>query len=45
MNDLDEIARYLIKDKSNPLDYLFDIYNRSITMIEIKFRKEYDKTY
>ena len=45
MNDLDEIVRYLIKDISNPLDYLFDIYNRSITMIEIKFRKEYDKTY
>ena len=45
MNDLDEIIRYLIKDKSNPLDYLFDTYHRSITMIEIKFRKEYDKSY
>ena len=45
MNDLDEIIRYTISDKSNPLDYLFDIYHRSITMIEIKFRKEYDHTY
>ena len=45
MNDLDEIIRYTISDKSNPLDYLFDIYHRSITMIEIKFRKEYDQTY
>ena len=45
MINLDEIIRYLIKDKSNPLDYLFDTYHRSITMIEIKFRKEYDKTY
>jgi hypothetical protein len=43
--NLDEIIRYLIADKSNPLDYLFDTYHRSITMIEIKFRKEYDKTY
>ena len=43
--NLDEILGYLIKDKSNPLDYLFDTYHRSITMIEIKFRKEYDKTY
>ena len=42
MNDLDEIIRYTISDKSNPLDYLFDIYHRSITMIEIKFRKEYE---
>ena len=45
ISDLDEIIRYLIKDKSNPLDYLFDTYHRSITMIEIKFRKEYDKSY
>ena len=45
ISDLDEIIRYLIKDKSNPLDYLFDVYHRSITMIEIKFRKEYDKSY
>ena len=45
MINLDEIIRYLIKDKSNPLDYLFDTYHRSITMIEIKFRKEYDKEY
>jgi hypothetical protein len=43
--NLDEIIRYLLADKSNPLDYLFDTYHRSITMIEIKFRKEYDKTY
>ena len=43
--NLDEIIRYLINDKSNPLDYLFDTFHRSITMIEIKFRKEYDKTY
>ena len=45
MNDLDEIIRYTISDKSNPLDYLFGIYHRSITMIEMKFRKEYDNTY
>ena len=45
INDLDEIVRYLINDKSNPLDYLFDTYHRSIVMIEIKFRKEYDNTY
>jgi len=45
IKDLDEIIRYLIKDKSNPLDYLFDTYHRSITMIEIKFKKEYDKSY
>ena len=45
INNLDEIIRYLITDKSNPLDYLFDTYHRSITMIEIKFRKEYDDTY
>ena len=45
ISDLDEIMRYLIMDKPNPLDFLFDIYHRSITMIEIKFRKEYDKTY
>ena len=45
INNLDEIIRYLIKDKSNPLDYLFDTYHRSITMIEIKFRKEYDTSY
>ena len=45
ISDLDEIIRYLIKDKSNPLDYLFDTYHRSITMIEIKFRKEFDKSY
>ena len=45
INDLDEIIRYLITDKSNPLDYLFDTYHRSITMIEIKFRKEYDSKY
>ena len=43
--NLDEILGYLIRDKSNPLDYLFDTYHRSITMIEIKFRKEYDDTY
>ena len=45
INNLDEIIRYLITDKSNPLDYLFDTYHRSITMIEIKFRKEYDNSY
>ena len=45
MSDLDEIIRYIINDKSNPLEYLFDTYHRSITMIEIKFRKEYDNTY
>lgn len=45
IKDLDVIIRYLIKDKSNPLDYLFDTYHRSITMIEIKFKKEYDKSY
>ena len=45
MNNLDEIVRYIINDKSNPLDYLFDTYHRSIIMIEIKFRKEYDNTY
>ena len=45
ITNLDEIVRYLINDKSNPLDYLFDTFHRSITMIEIKFRKEYDKTY
>ena len=45
INNLDEIIRYLIKDKPNPLDYLFDTYHRSITMIQIKFRKEYDKSY
>ena len=38
INNLDEIIRYLITDKSNPLDYLFDTYHRSITMIEIKLR-------
>ena len=45
INNLDEIIRYLITDKTNPLDYLFDTYHRSITMIEIKFRNEYDNTY
>ena len=45
INNLDEIIRYLISDKSNPLKYLFDTYHRSITMIEIKFRKEYDDSY
>ena len=45
MSDLDEIVRYIINDKPNPLEYLFDTYHRSITMIEIKFRKEYDNTY
>ena len=45
INNLDEIIRYLIIDKPNPLDYLFDTYHRSITMIEIKFRNEYDNTY
>ena len=45
INNLDEIIRYLITDKPNPLDYLFDTYHRSITMIEIKFRNEYDNTY
>ena len=45
MNDLDEIIRYTITGKANPLDYLFETYHRSITMIEIKFRKEYDNTY
>ena len=45
INDLDEIIRYLITDKSNPLDFLFATYHRSITMIEIKFRKEYDESY
>ena len=45
ISNLDEIIRYLIADKPNPLDYLFDTYHRSITMIEIKFRKEYDKSY
>ena len=45
INNLDDIIRYLIKDKSNPLDYLFSTYSRSITMIEIKFRKDYDKSF
>ena len=45
IKDLDDIIRYLIKDKSNPLPYLFDVFHRSITMIEIKFRKEYDNSY
>ena len=45
ISDLDEIIRYAITDKSNPLDYLFQTYHRSIIMIEIKFRKEYDNTY
>jgi hypothetical protein len=45
INDLDEIIRYSINDKPNPLDYLFSTYHRSILMIEIKFRKEYDNTY
>ena len=45
ISDLDEIIRYAITDKSNPLDYLFQTYHRSIIMIEIKFRKEYDSTY
>ena len=45
INDLDEIIHQLIKDKENPLKYLFVTYHRSIVMVEIKFRKEYDKTY
>ena len=45
INNLDEIIRYLIADKPNPLDYLFQTYHRSITMIEIKFRNEYDNSY
>ena len=45
INDLDEIIHQLIKDKENPLKYLFVTYHRSIVMIEIKYRKEYDKTY
>ena len=45
INDLDEIILGLFNLKDNILEYLFDIYHRSIEMIEKRFRNEYDEKY
>ena len=45
INDLDEIILGLFPLKENILEYLFDIYHRSIEMIEKRFRNEYDEKY
>ena len=40
INDLDEIILGLFNLKDNILEYLFDIYHRSIEMIEKRFRND-----
>ena len=45
IKNLEYIIEYMIKDMKNPLDYLFDCFHRSIEMIEIKSRNDYDDSF
>ena len=45
IKNLEYIIEYMMKDMKNPLDYLFDCFHRSIEMIEIKSRNEYDDSF
>ena len=45
MDNLDDIILNLLNLKENILQYLFEIYHRSIEMIEKRFRNEYDSNY
>ena len=45
INELDDIILNLFNMKENILEFLFEIYHRSIEMIEKRFRSEYDSNY
>ena len=45
INELDDIILILFNMKENILEFLFEIYHRSIEMIEKRFRNEYDSNY
>jgi hypothetical protein len=45
VKNFEDITEFAMKDKKNPLDYLFECYHRSIELIEIKPKQEYDDSY
>ena len=45
IKNLEEMIEFITKDTENPLDYLFECYHRSIDIIEIKSRNDFDDNY
>jgi len=45
VKNFEDITEFAMKDKKNPLDYLFECYHRCIELIEIKPKQEYDDSY
>ena len=45
IKDFEDITEFVMKYRKNPLEYLLECYHRSIDIIEIKSRQEYDDTY
>ena len=45
IKDFEEITEFVMRYYENPLDYLFECYHRSIEIIEIKLRNDYDDSY
>ena len=45
IKDFEDITEFIMKYKQKPLDFLLECYHRSIDLIEIKSRNEYDDSY
>ena len=45
IKNFEEITEFVMKNYNNPLEYLLKCYHRSIELIEIKSRDEYDDSY
>ena len=45
IKNFEDITEFVMKYRTNPLEYLLECYHRSIDIIEIKSRQEYDDTY
>ena len=45
IKDFEDITEFIMKYKVKPLDFLLECYHRSIDLIEIKSRNEYDDSY
>ena len=45
IKDFEEITEFVMKYSSNPLEYLLECYHRSIDIIEIKSRQDFDDKY
>ena len=45
IKDFEDITEFVMKYKEKPLDFLLQCYHRSIDLIEIKSRDEYNDSY